>query len=119
MHKRVPFARAYQRAGGRAWQATRRRIFARDDHRCRYCGRVVTLATDVVDHIMNLAAGGNDDDSNLAACCRACNERKRRAEALRGRGSKTSKRFEADRAHEPCFSPVRVFPDRIPECRRG
>jgi 5-methylcytosine-specific restriction endonuclease McrA len=73
-HTRKPFARTYAHAGGRAWQRTRARIFQRDGHRCRYCGG----PAEVVDHILNRARGGSDDDSNLAACCRRCNEAKRR-----------------------------------------
>jgi 5-methylcytosine-specific restriction endonuclease McrA len=66
-HVRRPFARSKPRrqpaGNGWAWQRTRQRILARDGHRCRYCGKPAT----VVDHVVNIAAGGSDDDRNLAA----------------------------------------------------
>jgi 5-methylcytosine-specific restriction endonuclease McrA len=74
---------------GWAWQRTRARILARDGNACRYCG----ARAEVVDHVVAIAAGGSDHDSNLVACCRACNERKRRDEARRGRGVKNLEPF--------------------------
>jgi 5-methylcytosine-specific restriction endonuclease McrA len=68
------------RQRGRALQTTRARIFARDGYRCAYCG----APAEVVDHVVALAHGGTETDANRVACCRACNERKRRLEA-RGR----------------------------------
>lgn len=96
-HVRKPFANV-KHAGGRAWQATRARIFRRDGGRCRYCRASVTLALGVVDHVVNRAAGGSDADVNLTWCCRPCNEAKRCVEARAGRG-----------ANNP-FSKTNVFP---------
>lgn len=84
-HTRPPWTRSRPRrqpaGNGWAWSRTRQRILERDGHRCRYCGEPAT----VVDHVINITAGGSDDDSNLVACCGACNEGKRRGEARRGR----------------------------------
>ena len=77
VHKPKPWTGGHRHPGGRAWQRTRQRIFERDGYRCRYCGG----PAEVVDHIVAIAHGGTDDDSNLVACCRDCNERKRKLEA--------------------------------------
>lgn len=57
---------------GRAWYATRARIFARDDHRCQECGAPAKH----LDHITPIAMGGSGDDSNLRALCARCNQTK-------------------------------------------
>lgn len=54
----------------------RRRIFARDGGRCRYCRRHLTLELATVDHLTPRARGGGDEEDNLALCCRTCNSRK-------------------------------------------
>jgi len=73
------------RLRGRRWQATRRRILERDSYQCQLriacAGRVVSLREGVIDHRVNLAAGGTNDDDNLRAACRPCNDAKRRIEA--------------------------------------
>jgi 5-methylcytosine-specific restriction endonuclease McrA len=52
---------------------SRRAVFARDDHRCQYCGG----AADSIDHVLPRSRGGMHDWSNVAAACRPCNLRKR------------------------------------------
>lgn len=52
---------------------SRRALFARDDHRCQYCGD----QADSIDHIMPRSRGGGHVWENVAACCRPCNLRKR------------------------------------------
>ena len=52
---------------------SRRAIFARDDHRCQYCGGVA----DSIDHIMPRSRGGEHTWDNVAAACRRCNLSKR------------------------------------------
>jgi len=52
---------------------SRRAIFARDDHRCQYCGD----HADSIDHIMPRSRGGGHTWDNVAAACRPCNLRKR------------------------------------------
>lgn len=58
-----------------------KRIMARDRSTCRYCG----APAEVIDHVLGVARGGSDDDANLVACCKACNEAKRKLEAKEGR----------------------------------
>lgn len=52
---------------------SRRAIFARDDHRCQYCG----ARADSIDHVMPRSRGGPHTWENVAAACRPCNLGKR------------------------------------------
>jgi 5-methylcytosine-specific restriction endonuclease McrA len=52
---------------------SRRAVFARDEHRCQYCGG----AADSIDHIMPRSRGGQHAWENVAAACRPCNLSKR------------------------------------------
>ena len=52
---------------------SRRAVFARDDHRCQYCGG----AADSIDHVVPRSRGGQHTWENVAAACRPCNLRKR------------------------------------------
>lgn len=53
---------------------TRKEVFARDDHRCQYCG--VAGAELTIDHVMPRHRGGPHEWENLVAACRPCNHRK-------------------------------------------
>ncbi len=50
----------------------RRTVFARDSHRCQYCG----LAAESIDHVMPRSRGGLHAWDNVVAACRRCNTRK-------------------------------------------
>ncbi len=52
---------------------SRRAVFARDDHRCQYCGGTA----DSIDHVMPRSRGGMHVWENVTAACRGCNLRKR------------------------------------------
>ena len=62
---RVPFQRRCT--------LSRRAVFARDEHRCQYCGE----HADSIDHVMPRSRGGQHVWENVVAACRACNIRKR------------------------------------------
>jgi 5-methylcytosine-specific restriction endonuclease McrA len=51
----------------------RRAIFARDGHKCQYCG----AAAENIDHIVPRSKGGLHSWDNVVAACRRCNARKR------------------------------------------
>ena len=53
---------------------TRREIFARDGHRCQYCGRQAGDLT--LDHVIPRHRGGAHSWENLVAACKPCNHRK-------------------------------------------
>lgn len=52
---------------------SRRAVFARDNHRCQYCGGLA----DSIDHVLPRSRGGLHVWENVAAACRRCNLDKR------------------------------------------
>ena len=50
----------------------RRAVFARDGHRCQYCG----ATAENIDHVVPRSRGGMHDWENVVAACRRCNSRK-------------------------------------------
>ncbi len=50
----------------------RRAVFARDLHRCQYCGS----SAENLDHVLPRSRGGDHTWENVVAACRACNTRK-------------------------------------------
>lgn len=53
---------------------TRREVFARDGHRCMYCG--VRSSELTIDHVMPRNRGGRHEWENIVAACRECNHSK-------------------------------------------
>jgi 5-methylcytosine-specific restriction endonuclease McrA len=51
----------------------RRAVFARDGHRCQYCGAVA----ENIDHVVPRSKGGPHAWDNVVAACRRCNTAKR------------------------------------------
>ncbi len=51
---------------------SRRSVFARDGHRCQYCGG----AAENIDHIVPRSKGGTHTWENVVAACRPCNNHK-------------------------------------------
>ena len=51
----------------------RRTVFARDGHRCQYCG----AQAESIDHVVPRSRGGPHSWDNVVACCRRCNAHKR------------------------------------------
>ena len=51
---------------------SRRAVFARDGHRCQYCGR----AAENLDHVVPRSRLGPHTWDNVVASCRSCNSRK-------------------------------------------
>ena len=47
----------------------RRAVFARDGHRCQYCGR----PAECLDHVHPRSKGGPHTWENVVACCKSCN----------------------------------------------
>lgn len=50
----------------------RRAVFARDGHRCQYCG----ATAENIDHVVPRSRGGTHTWENVVASCRPCNIRK-------------------------------------------
>lgn len=55
---------------------SRANIYARDDHRCQYCGDGFATAELTFDHVVPVAQGGRKDWANIVTCCITCNRRK-------------------------------------------
>jgi 5-methylcytosine-specific restriction endonuclease McrA len=51
---------------------TRRSVFARDGHRCQYCG----AAAENIDHVVPRSRGGTHSWDNVVAACKRCNAAK-------------------------------------------
>ena len=51
----------------------RRAVFARDRHRCQYCG----VQAENLDHVVPRSKGGDHVWENVVAACRVCNTKKR------------------------------------------
>ena len=56
-----------------AARISRRAVFARDRHRCQYCGSERHLT---VDHVVPRSKGGADTWDNLVTSCAPCNRKK-------------------------------------------
>lgn len=48
----------------------------RDGRGCWLCGRLLTLETATIDHVIPKSDGGGNDDDNLRCACWRCNHRK-------------------------------------------
>jgi 5-methylcytosine-specific restriction endonuclease McrA len=51
-------------------------IYARDRHRCQYCGATCTPNELTYDHVTPRSRGGRTTWENIVSCCYACNRRK-------------------------------------------
>jgi hypothetical protein len=51
------------------WMSLRKKVLARDNSTCGYCGEEATH----VDHVMPRCRGGEDELDNLVAACAKCN----------------------------------------------
>ena len=51
-------------------------VFARDGHRCVYCGQVLDVVDLSVDHVQPRMRGGDGSLGNVVTACRGCNTRK-------------------------------------------
>ncbi len=58
---------------GRRSALSRRGVFARDGHRCQYCGG----RAESIDHVHPRSRGGSHTWENVVAACRRCNTNKR------------------------------------------
>jgi len=76
-------ARAGRKAGqGSKWirPEKRARIYARDGHRCLYCGASIAEDAGTVltlDHVTACEFGGTNAHTNLVTACLSCNSSKR------------------------------------------
>ena len=62
-------SRHHAATSNRVWEGIRRRVFARDGHRCRDCGKAGRLEAH---HVVELQHGGTNAIVNLRTLCRPC-----------------------------------------------
>lgn len=55
---------------------SRRNVWLRDEGRCQYCSRRVSLKAFTLDHINPRSRGGQTTWTNVVACCYDCNQKK-------------------------------------------
>ena len=51
-------------------------IYARDSHRCQYCGVACTISELTYDHVIPRSRGGRTTWENIVSACYTCNRRK-------------------------------------------
>jgi len=54
----------------------RKNLFARDEHRCQYCGKNEPVHKLSLDHVVPRSHGGATTWENIVCCCLRCNSRK-------------------------------------------
>ena len=55
---------------------SRANIYARDDHRCQYCGIEHPVGALTFDHVLPVSQGGKKNWENIVTSCIGCNRRK-------------------------------------------
>jgi 5-methylcytosine-specific restriction endonuclease McrA len=55
---------------------SRANIYARDRHRCQYCGHQAPTSELTFDHVIPVAHGGRKDWENIVTSCVSCNRKK-------------------------------------------
>ncbi len=68
----VRLARYVRVPHDRTVAVNRRTVFARDGHRCQYCGDTA----ESIDHVLPRSRGGPHTWDNVVAACRRCNTKK-------------------------------------------
>jgi len=66
----------YDRIPSRALRLNRHTVFARDEHRCQYCGRRHPASQLSLDHVIPKSRGGTTTWENVVCCCLGCNIKK-------------------------------------------
>lgn len=55
---------------------SRKNVWLRDEGKCQYCHKNVTLSNFTIDHVVPKTAGGQTCWDNVVTCCYSCNQRK-------------------------------------------
>ncbi len=66
----------YDRLPKRSLRLNRHTVFARDGHRCQYCGRRMPTGQLSLDHVVPRSRGGRTTWENVVCACLTCNVRK-------------------------------------------
>ena len=66
----------YDRTPRQTLRFSRRNLFARDEHRCQYCGEAVPYSQLSLDHVVPRSRGGPTSWENVVTSCKPCNTAK-------------------------------------------
>ncbi len=66
----------YDRLPNRSLRLNRHTVFARDEHRCQYCGRRYPAGQLSLDHVVPRSRGGQTTWENVVCACLGCNVKK-------------------------------------------
>jgi 5-methylcytosine-specific restriction endonuclease McrA len=66
----------YDRTPRQTLRFSRRNLFARDEHRCQYCGETVPYSQLSLDHVVPRSRGGATTWENVVTSCKPCNTQK-------------------------------------------
>ena len=66
----------FDQAPRRSVRLNRKNLFARDEHRCQYCGRALPPSQLSFDHVTPRSRGGKTEWENVVTCCFKCNTQK-------------------------------------------
>ena len=67
---------SFDRVPRAAIYPSRQAIFARDSHRCQYCGQRFPVSKLSLDHVVPRRSGGENTWENMVCACRKCNVKK-------------------------------------------
>ena len=90
----------YDRVPKQSLRFNRRNLFARDEHRCQYCGGNFPSNKLSFDHVIPRSRGGPTDWNNVVCACVACNTRKG------GRTPQEARMKLIKKPTKPKYSPV-------------
>ena len=66
----------YDRVPKHNLRFNRKNLFARDEHKCQYCGRSLPSGQLSMDHVIPRSRGGEMSWENIVCCCVTCNAKK-------------------------------------------
>ena len=66
----------YDKVPQRSTRFSRKNLFARDNHQCQYCSRVLPSSQLSIDHVRPRSQNGQTTWENVVACCVKCNTKK-------------------------------------------
>ena len=92
--------------GNNSVKLTRQSLFYRDNGKCCYCQKQLSLSSMTVEHIMPISLGGSRKWNNVAVACHSCNSK---------RGNSThSKWTPKSRLYKPTYYDILEIRKRYP-----
>lgn len=76
---KMPAVVIYNHSKGRAKRAirfSRKNVWLRDEGKCQYCSKPLSIAQYTLDHVKPKCFGGGSTWENVVTCCYECNQKK-------------------------------------------